>query len=231
VPGNSQFRRNEPAAAEFQNVEWRTVDDFEQPFAKYDTVFWEPRDTESLRQQIRNAWFLRGKTVLEIGTGTGLIAICCLQSGAARVVATDVNSLAIANARHNADRIGFLDRLDARLVPLTNSTAFSMIRSGEQFDLIVSNPPWENNRPQSIAEYALYDSGFQLLHSLLADGQRYLMPDGRLWLAYGCVEAIRVIQSSAPRYGWEVKLLDDRKLDELPAVFLPGMLLELTPQK
>lgn len=214
--------------AVFQSLQWRTVDDLPHPLAQYNTVFWEPRDTDSLRKRILEADLVRGKSVLEIGTGTGLVAICCLQAGARKVVATDVNPLAIANAQHNADRYGVLDRLEARLVPLSRTAAFSVIRSDERFDLIVSNPPWENDRPKTIDEYALYDPSFRLLHSLLSEGHQHLKPGGRLWLAYGCVEAIQLIRDIGPRYGWRVSVLDDRSLSELPAVFLPGMLLELT---
>ncbi len=224
-----ELRIQQQSSAPVHHLVWQTVEDLPQPLAQFDTVFWEPRDTDSLRKQIHESELVRGKSVLEIGTGTGLIAICCLRAGAARVIATDVNAAAIVNARHNADRFGVVDRLEARLVPLTRTEAFSVIRPDEHFDLIVSNPPWENDRPGTIAERALYDPNFQLLHSLLAGARRYLNPGGRLWLAYGCTEAIQEIQSFAPRHGWQVNWLDDRQLAELPPVFLPGLLLELIP--
>jgi release factor glutamine methyltransferase len=210
-------------------IAWRTVDDLPKPLAQFESVFWEPRDTDSLRQEIRQADWLRGKSVLEIGTGTGLIAICCLRAGAAKVVATDVNRAAVTNANQNATQFGVDQRISVRLVPLKRAEAFSVIRADERFDLIVSNPPWENSTPRSIAEYALYDPGFRLLHSLLAEARRHLRPGGRIWLAYGSIEAIQQIQMLAPQYGWDFKSLDPRDLSELPPVFLPGMLIELRP--
>jgi methylase of polypeptide subunit release factors len=213
----------------YRHRAWRVIDDLPRKIAQFDTVFWEPRDTESLRQRIVESDWLHGKSVLEIGTGTGLVAIYCLGAGARQVVATDINPAAIANARFNANEFGVSDRLEARLVPVSQPAAFSVIRPDERFDLIVSNPPWENDRPRSIAEFALYDPGFQLLHSLLANAKNYLNPGGRLWLAYGCTEAIREILKNAERYGWHVQWLDDRELDDLPADFLPGLLLELRP--
>jgi len=54
----------------------------------FDSVFWEPDDTLSLRQRIVADSRLRGAAVLEAGTGFGVISLCCLQNGAARVVAT-----------------------------------------------------------------------------------------------------------------------------------------------
>jgi len=209
---------------------WEYVDGFPGKIAVFDTVFWEPRDTESLRELIRTTSLVEGRDVLEIGTGSGLVAIACLKAGAARVVATDVNSLAIENARYNAQMLDVFDRLEVRQVPLQEPGAFSVIATDERFDLIVSNPPWEDQPPREISEYALYDAQFTLLESLLSGLRQHLLPGGKALLAYGCVSAIRQIQELAPQHGLRVQVLDDRPLDQLPEVFLPGMLLEVTPQ-
>lgn len=193
-----------------------------------ETVFWEPDDTASLRRLIRETDLVRGKRVLEIGTGTGLIALCCLQAGAAHVVATDINPHALVNAAYNAEALGMRDRLELRLVSPTSPGAYSTLLEGERFDLILSNPPWENQRPRTVAEYALYDEQFQLLRSLVAGLRSRLAPGGRAYLAYGCREAIHQLQRHAFREGLHVRKLDDRDLSRLPEVFLPGLLLEVS---
>ena len=209
---------------------WVSVDDFNTPIAVFDTVFWDPRDTESLRALIRNSSEFEGKSILEIGTGSGLLALCCLEAGAAKVVATDVNPQAVKNARFNARRLAFDDRLEVRAVPLDDRGAYSVIGDSEEFDLIVSNPPWENQIPQTIGEFALYDPDFELLASLLEGLEAHLSADGRALLAYGCVSAVETLMQLAERHRLDVRVLDDRKLDDLPEVFLPGMLLEVTPR-
>jgi hypothetical protein len=93
----------------------------------FDTVFWEPRDTKSLRTLIHETDLVRKRTVLEIGTGSGLVALCCLYAEATRVVATVVNPNALQNARYNAEMLELLDRLETRRVPLENSTAFAVL--------------------------------------------------------------------------------------------------------
>jgi predicted RNA methylase len=209
---------------------WRRVEDFPCAIAQFQTVFWEPRDTESLRELIRESASLKGRSVLEIGTGTGLLSLCCLKAGAARVVATDVNPSAIANLVYNAEILGIADRLETRLVPLDRAGAFAVIGDGERFDLILSNPPWEDGSPGRIDDYALYDRNFALLHSLLKGLDAHLTPGGRALLAYGCVDAIETLEREAGRrHGLAVRRLDPRKLEDLPAVFLPGMLLEVLP--
>jgi predicted RNA methylase len=210
---------------------WESAPDFDRDVAVFQSVFWEPKDTENLRALIRKSAVVEGKTVLEIGTGTGLIALCCLKAGAKRVVATDINPAAVANARYNAKLLGVADRLDVRRVPLDNAGAYSVIRPSEQFDLIISNPPWEltDRPPKRIAEFALFDPKFELMRTMLLGHKDRLRPNGKLLLVYGCVSAIKAVQETAKQQGLTTKILDDRRLDLLPELFLPGMLLELTP--
>jgi release factor glutamine methyltransferase len=208
-------------------VRWEPVDGLPRDVAIMESVFWEPADTDSLRQKIFNDPRLPGATVLEIGTGSGLISLCCLQAGAEKVVATDLNLKAIENVRFNAAEMGFTERLDARQVPRRAPEAWTVIKPDETFDFIISNPPWENRKPVSVEEFALYDPDFQLLKSLVTGARTRLRPAGRMWLAYGCVTAIRRIQEVAAEQRLSCTLLDDRSLDSLPEVFLPGMLIEL----
>ena len=206
---------------------WRFVEDFDKGLAVFATVFWDRSDTESLRKLIRDGSTVNGKTVLEIGTGSGLLALCCLQAGAEHVVATDVNESAVANALYNAERLGLARRLDVRKVSLEDAAAFSVIAPDERFDLIISNPPWVNQIPATIEEHALYDAEFALLKSVFRGLPVHLKPGGRLLLAYGCVDAIRTVQRLAQEHQYELIIRDERRLEDLPAEFLPGVLLEI----
>lgn len=209
-------------------IKWMlTVEDFDKELAVFETVFWDARDTVSLRAMIREEQALKGKDVLEIGTGSGLLALCCLKAKAKKVIATDVNDSAIKNANHNAAQLGLAERLETRLVPLDDCSAFSVIKESEKFDLIVSNPPWVNQRPASIDEYALYDEDFGLMKSLFEGLEQHLKPGGRVLLAYGCVDAIRSLEKLAKVHGFEYIAHDSRDLDQLPEEFLPGYLVEI----
>jgi len=206
------------------------VVDFPQPLVLFDTVFWEPQDTTTLRDLIRTNDLVQGKDVLEIGTGSGVIALCCAQTGARRVVATDINPHAVANARYNARQVGLSDRIKVRQVSQTDPGAYAVLEPDERFDVIISNPPWEDRRPTSIDEYALDDDGFALMTSLLAGLKERLKPGGRALLSYGCVSAIKTLERLAPQYGLTTQRFDDRNLDALPEVFLPGMLIIVRPE-
>jgi release factor glutamine methyltransferase len=75
--------------------------------------------------------------VLDLCTGSGARARArAKELPAATVVATDVSPEAVAIARRNAERNAFADRVDVRVGDLFAPVA------GEQFDLIVSNPPY-----------------------------------------------------------------------------------------
>ena len=217
-----------PNAAKIK--QWGYIDELPRAIAQFETVFWDPQDTVSLRKLIHDSPLVEGKRILEIGTGTGLVALCCLRAGAAEVVATDINSAAVANARYNAMLLGVEDRLDVRLVASDNATAYAAIDGSETFDLIISNPPWEDGIPNRIDDFAFIDPSFELLQSLLGELRSHLNPHGRALMAYGCVTAIRRAEELAQESDLDCRRLDDRTLDALPENFLPGMLLEIVPR-
>ena len=73
-----------------------------------------------------------GVRVLEIGTGTGIIALHCAKAGA-RVTATDISRLAVDNAKKNA----MLNDLELDVVQTDLSRGV-----GGKFDVIIFNPPY-----------------------------------------------------------------------------------------
>lgn len=77
-------------------------------------------------------------SALDVGTGTGVIALSLLaEYGAARVVATDVSADALALAAENAETLGLTGQVDFR-----QGALFEPLADDERFDLIVSNPPY-----------------------------------------------------------------------------------------
>jgi SAM-dependent methyltransferase len=75
-----------------------------------------------------------GERALDVGTGNGIQAIL-LAAHAERVVATDVNARALAYAAFNAALNG------ARNVETRHGSFFEPVE-GEQFDLVIANPPY-----------------------------------------------------------------------------------------
>lgn len=120
---------------------------------------------------------LRGKTVLDMGTGSGIIGLCAARAGA-EVVSVDINPAAVECARVNAAT----NRLSER-IRCIHSNLFSSLSAGERFDCIVWNPPFYRSAPRSDAEYA-WNAGAdcEALRSFAADSDKYLKEGGMVLL-------------------------------------------------
>ncbi len=75
-----------------------------------------------------------GVTVLDLGTGSGILAITAIQLGASHVVALDIDPQAIRAARQNFRRTRV-----QRQVSLTQGTVPHPLAGEGQFDLVVAN--------------------------------------------------------------------------------------------
>jgi SAM-dependent methyltransferase len=121
------------------------------------------------------AWFTprsRVASVLDLGTGSGVQAVCAAHH-AERVVAVDINWRSVSMARASVELNG-LGNVEVR-----SGSWFEPVK-GEQFDLIVSNPPFVIS-PENRLVYrdgGGYE-GDELLGALLADVSGHLAAGGR----------------------------------------------------
>ena len=206
---------------------WKIEEIEEGVFVQFEDVFWEADDTTSLRKMIALDLIVDGKSVLEIGTGSGVLSIIALKSDAKRVVATDINPAAVANAKYNAAMLVPDRTLDVRQVSQKRPGAFEVIGESETFDIILSNPPWEDGVVAKPLDHAFYDPQFYLMETLLDGLPLHLKPGGRCLLAYGHRPAIERLQDQCKERGFAFKILDRRNLDDLKKDFLPGMVVEI----
>ncbi len=88
-----------------------------------------------------------GSTVLDMGTGSGIGAVCAAQH-AAQVVAVDINPAAVRCAKINALLNNVEDRVQARQGDLFAPVA------GEQFDVVLFNPPFFRGSPRDAYDHA-----------------------------------------------------------------------------
>jgi release factor glutamine methyltransferase len=125
--------------------------------------------------------------ILDVGTGSGAIALACLQEiPRARVVATDVSDAALAVARWNAQSEGLADRLELRRGDL-----FEPLARGERFHVIAANLPYvavdeREALPRDVRDFepegALFTggTGTELTTRLIAESPVWLAGGGLL---------------------------------------------------
>ena len=79
------------------------------------------------------------KSLLDVGTGTGLIALMMAQRNPdAKVMGVDVDEAAVEQARENRDRSPWAERITI----LNGDFCYPFVIEGYKFDAIVCNPPF-----------------------------------------------------------------------------------------
>jgi release factor glutamine methyltransferase len=128
-----------------------------------------------------------GLTGLDVGTGSGAIALSLLREGSfQRMVGTDSSRDALDLARENALALGLNERLELR-----EGSLFEPLLDGERFDVVVSNPPYvpEGDRDslqEEVREWeppeALFagPEGLDILLPFVRGGRAFLRSGGLL---------------------------------------------------
>jgi ribosomal protein L3 glutamine methyltransferase len=138
------------------------------------------------------------RRILEIGTGSGCIALACASYFPwAEVVASDISSAALAVANTNRTRHRLTEQV--RLVRADVFKTLDEVSDLGQFDLIISNPPYvtqadfdaaplEYHREPQLGLLAGAD-GLDIVHKILADAAKHLSDDGVLVVEVGATRA------------------------------------------
>ena len=113
------------------------------------------------------------RLAFDIGTGTGVLALMLAQRGVAHVIATDIDSRALACARDNVGRLNL-----SATVEVIDTDLFPPGRA----PLLICNPPWLPGKPASSLEGAIYDPGSRMLKAFLNGALEHLEAGGEAWL-------------------------------------------------
>ncbi|MFF5444583.1 methyltransferase domain-containing protein [Streptomyces sp. NPDC012888] len=155
----------------------------------------------------------RSGSMLEVGCGTGVIAVMGALAGCDRVVASDINPWAVANARLNAARHGVADRVRA-----VQSDLFEGLDPEERFDLVF----WSSNyvlapaghRYDSDHDKAYVDPGYAVHRRFLAGVCERLTPGGSALLHFSSRGDLDLLHRMAAETGRELRTLDTRTVVE-----------------
>jgi len=162
-------------------------------------------ETEILVEEILKECVLIGKSrnslrILELGTGSGIIAVSLAKEiEHLSIIATDISLEALKVARENAR----VHREESKISFLVGRSLHAIKPKEDHIDFIVSNPPylsasdWEDLQPE-IKEYELLDSlfggedGLDFYRTIMPDVSKLLKYEGWLILEVGIGQAERV---------------------------------------
>lgn len=155
-----------------------------------------------------SAWFatelpkiVEQNSLLEIGTGTGIVGISCALAGA-KVVASDVNSDAVLIAKENVSHHSL--RIDVR-----QGDVYSALQPDERFDYIFWSHPY-NNWPTPVDNMLLQsglDYNYESLKKYIKGAKDHLTPKGKLLLGTGNTADVETILKIADENGYVIQIL------------------------
>jgi release factor glutamine methyltransferase len=147
----------------------------------------------------------QGSAVLDLGAGTGIVAITAALAGAGRVVATDINPAAVRSCTINVERYRVADHVEVRQGDMFEPVAY------ERFDIIVCNPPYFRGEPNSMADRAYWaGTNFEWIDRFATGAHEHLSPDGRCLVVLGDSTDVQEILARFERAGWRAAQVDCR---------------------
>jgi release factor glutamine methyltransferase len=175
-------------------------------------------DTETLVAEFLTRFKSRETArVLELGTGSGAIALACAsQHRSAQIVATDLSPEALGVARENARTLSLAERIDFRLGSL-----YEPVAEEPPFDAILSNPPYIPSGEIAQLEPGVRDhephlaldggfDGLEVVRKIVAGAAERLTPAGALILEIGTAqeEPVRALIAAEPMLALEPTVRD-----------------------
>lgn len=147
---------------------------------------------------------VRGKTVLEIGCGSGIISLFAALRGAAKVDAVDINPHAIRNTNANFKKHG-----------VKNGNAFAsdlFSNVKESYDLVIFNLPYHGNKPQDILEHGVADEGYKMMKRFIAALPKHMNEGGLADIGFSTSGDTKLLLEQFKKNGLEIveKYSDER---------------------
>lgn len=148
-------------------------------------------ETELLVEEILKE-NLEDKKIIDIGTGSGAIAIALKLEGpqSLNLTAVDISEKAISLAKQNAEKFD----LNIKFI---ESDLFGKI--DERYDYIVSNPPYLTQEEYENVDQLLYhepitalvagEKGYEIYEKIIKDAYKYLNENGKIFFEIGYQQA------------------------------------------
>ncbi len=151
-------------------------------------------DTETLVEKALSLDLPADTKMLDLGTGTGAIALSLASEQPNwQVTAVDYSEQAVALAKRNQQKLALNN------VTIMQSDWFSAVPN-QQFDLIVSNPPYIDELDEHLSQgdvrfepksaLVAPDNGMADIKLIIEQARQYLAPNGYLLIEHGYQQAL-----------------------------------------
>ncbi|WP_413803528.1 HemK2/MTQ2 family protein methyltransferase [Streptomyces iranensis] len=168
-------------------------------------VYAPQHDTWLLTEALHRENITEDTAVLDIGTGSGALAIAAARSGAGQVTAVDISPLAVATA-------WLRSRLEGLRIHVMRGDLLTSV-ADRRFDLIVANPPYVPSpaarRGRAVAWNAGVD-GRALLDQICRDAPPLMRPGGVLLLVHSALCGVGETVERLGRAGLRAAVTDRR---------------------
>ncbi len=161
---------------------------------------------------IKNMQIKHKSKVLDLGTGTGIIAIFAAEK-AEEVIAVDKSKTAINCAKQNA-KINNINN-----ITFIKSDLFEKIK--EKFDTILFQPPYIKGKAKKEIDHAFIESN--TVKRFLHEARKYLNKKGYIIMSYSTLGELENMLKQAKRY-YKVNLIAKKRF-----LFEKIFLFKLTP--
>jgi release factor glutamine methyltransferase len=163
---------------------------------------------------------LRGKHVVDIGTGSGILALAAARAGAENVLATDINPNAALSANENAQANGLGGRVTGLCTNLLAAVAPRPL-----FDVILSSPPKHAGEPRNLADRGWHAGPqYRDVAALFEQARQRLKPGGRLYVMVSSDTDLDLFSSLIEKAGFRA-----RQVAEYSLVIESLIIYELLP--
>lgn len=161
----------------------------------------------------------QNKRVLDVGTGSGLLALFAAKKGA-MVTALDIHPKAVETATRNGLANGFEVRSNSKPadqgsiqppITLLESDLFDRLPH-QPFDLLLINPPYYPRQPIDFSEHAFFaGENLEYFEKLFASLHPYLQPQTQVWMILSEDCNFMKMKEIADRHGYLLQVVFEQK--------------------